>query len=239
MKTSLIALIGSVAALQNVAPALIISGTRELPSTNASSVSSFDSALEGAVEHCEYQNYVFATVPGVSEREVNIKSMPELGQLLEKSADYQKLAIYDSESVSRNVAAIQDKCGAQIVKVGTDGAIKSYSDAAPRLFKLELSSDVAKADKSISNLLGHLNSGDFLLAVNLERDTINATDATGEASKSKSNLFTDYIFFSPGIFMGLIVSVSVVSLTVIALGWLQSLMVSYKAFEKQEKDKQS
>ncbi|ANB13458.1 hypothetical protein AWJ20_1749 [Sugiyamaella lignohabitans] len=64
---------------------------------------------------------------------------------------------------------------------------------------------------------------------------VNNSDATKltvtHASASYTSLFHDYQFFSPGVWMGSLVSVLFLTILYIALSWLSSLQVSYKAFE--------
>lgn len=48
-----------------------------------------------------------------------------------------------------------------------------------------------------------------------------------------SNLFTNYQFFTPGIWMCAIVSGLMIGILYVALGWISSVEISYGAFEKQ------
>lgn len=57
---------------------------------------------------------------------------------------------------------------------------------------------------------------------------------TTDAPKVKNpNLFTNYSFFSPGIWMCLLVSGFLLSILYITMSWMTSLEISYKAFDKQ------
>lgn len=47
------------------------------------------------------------------------------------------------------------------------------------------------------------------------------------------SLFTEYRFFTPGIWLGLIVSAMLITVLVTALLWIGSLDISYKSFDKQ------
>jgi len=47
-------------------------------------------------------------------------------------------------------------------------------------------------------------------------------------------LFSRYQYFSPGIFMGLLVVLFIVFVIGLALSWLTSLEISYAAFEKDQ-----
>ncbi|SGZ48820.1 CIC11C00000003027 [Sungouiella intermedia] len=51
--------------------------------------------------------------------------------------------------------------------------------------------------------------------------------------KAKSNLFTEYRFFTPGVWLSLIVSLFLVFVVSTAVGWITSIETSYNAFEKQ------
>lgn len=66
-----------------------------------------------------------------------------------------------------------------------------------------------------------------ILASSEEENTAPAT------KKTNSNLFTNYQFFSPGIWMGLIVSGFLLFILSNALSWVSALEISYKAFDKQ------
>lgn len=55
---------------------------------------------------------------------------------------------------------------------------------------------------------------------------------SNEQTVIKGGLFAKYTFFTPGIWMGTLVSVIVFLLTSTALSWLSSMQISYKAFDK-------
>ncbi|CUM49304.1 uncharacterized protein AC631_03899 [Debaryomyces fabryi] len=63
------------------------------------------------------------------------------------------------------------------------------------------------------------------------------TDSAGSDAKppkvKNPNLFTNYTFFSPGIWMCLLISGFLVSVLYITMSWMTSLEISYKAFDKQ------
>lgn len=52
-------------------------------------------------------------------------------------------------------------------------------------------------------------------------------------STAKSNLFTQYQFFTPGVWLALIVSLFLLYVATTAVGWITSIQLSYGAFEKQ------
>jgi hypothetical protein len=52
-------------------------------------------------------------------------------------------------------------------------------------------------------------------------------------STGNSNLFTQYQFFTPGLWSGLIVSGFLLAILYTAIGWVSSIEITYRAFEKQ------
>lgn len=52
-------------------------------------------------------------------------------------------------------------------------------------------------------------------------------------STAKSNLFTQYRFFTPGVWLSLIVSLFLLFVASTAVGWITSIETSYNSFEKQ------
>lgn len=51
--------------------------------------------------------------------------------------------------------------------------------------------------------------------------------------KKNSNLFTEYQFFTPGVWLSIIVSLFLVYVATTAISWITSIELSYKSFEKQ------
>lgn len=60
-----------------------------------------------------------------------------------------------------------------------------------------------------------------------------AGNSDGVAATKNSNLFTNYQFFTPGLWSALIVVFFLVYVTVTAVSWISSIQTSYGAFEKQ------
>lgn len=69
---------------------------------------------------------------------------------------------------------------------------------------------------------------------NKSESTIAKTEETFSTEKTviEGGLFAKYTFFTPGIWMGTIVSLIVFFLVSTALSWLSSMQISYKAFDK-------
>lgn len=57
--------------------------------------------------------------------------------------------------------------------------------------------------------------------------------AAKNSTNTKSNLFTEYQFFTPGVWLSLIVSLFLLYVITTAVGWVTSIETSYNAFEKQ------
>lgn len=94
-------------------------------------------------------------------------------------------------------------------------------------------------DKIAAEVEEDFRAAEALLAQETEiaMATILATpqqeDAIPVAKKTNSNLFTNYQFFSPGIWMSLIVSGFLLFILYNGLSWVSSLEVSYNSFDKQ------
>lgn len=99
------------------------------------------------------------------------------------------------------------------------GALKKWLSKQKRV-------DVAESYESIVDEV----EADFRKAEQLleaEDDTVSIM------SDGPNNLFTNYQFFTPGIWMTLIISSFLIFILYNALGWVSSLEISYKAFDKQ------
>lgn len=58
-------------------------------------------------------------------------------------------------------------------------------------------------------------------------------DGIKKKKKGNSNLFTEYQFFTPGVWLSIIVSLFLVFVASTAISWITSIELSYKSFEKQ------
>lgn len=88
----------------------------------------------------------------------------------------------------------------------------------------EVEADFAKAEELVAQ------HNDQVTAV--EKDATESPEPSHKPAKNLS-LFTEYRFFTPGIWLGLIVSALLISVLVTALLWISSLEISYKSFDKQ------
>lgn len=153
---------------------------------------------------------------------------------------------------------LEETCGAAQVSVdGSSGKFEQYVDTKPRILQVQLdeltdeTGDARDAalkahDNVLKAVLGRLPSPNYVLVyvsspgqnqVEQEKEEeyqFSTQQHTREHSdeKVKDNLFQKYQFFSPGIFMAIIVSLLLVSIMLFALNWIGSLQISYGAFEK-------
>lgn len=89
----------------------------------------------------------------------------------------------------------------------------------------EVEADFAKAESLVSKYPhGQVTA---LSEANAE------TSTPSHHKRNNLSLFTEYRFFTPGIWLGLIVSAMLIAVLVTALQWIGSLDISYKSFDKQ------
>lgn len=92
----------------------------------------------------------------------------------------------------------------------------------------EISDDFAKAKSLIS-----AEESDAMVTALADDSDLAMYSAAAKNSTSKSNLFTNYQFFTPGVWLALIVSLFLVFVASTAVNWITSIELSYKSFEKQ------
>lgn len=69
--------------------------------------------------------------------------------------------------------------------------------------------------------------------MDLKRDTSAHSYAGNRTNEPSLPLFQKYTFFTPGIFMGLVVSFILVMILYVAISAVASIQVSYAAFDKE------
>lgn len=94
--------------------------------------------------------------------------------------------------------------------------------------KADILLDIQKVDDAIISIDGKDIDIDI-------QDLDSDLQSTSSAAplKKNSNLFTEYQFFTPGLWLCLIVSGFLVFVLSIALSWISSLEISYSSFDKQ------
>lgn len=94
-------------------------------------------------------------------------------------------------------------------------------------------------DKLIAEVEEDFKAAESLIAEEEEASYVTTFSENKEESASsstntkQSNLFTKYQFFTPGIWMSFIVSAFLFFILYTALGWMSTVEISYKAFDKQ------
>lgn len=96
------------------------------------------------------------------------------------------------------------------------------------LIMAEVENDFKAAESFISK-----EGGDMMMTILDSSKTAMAQSDAKPPKVKNPNLFTNYSFFSPGIWMCLVISGFLVSVLYITMSWMTSLEISYKAFDKQ------
>ncbi|KAG5361037.1 Protein BIG1 [Yarrowia sp. B02] len=227
----------------------------------ASSARDFDDLVNQAIVGCPADTYVFVSQPGLHASDFEDASVtPFLHRVVSqaKSSLVSNHVFSDTERQLPQdaLAHLEETCGAAQVAVdGSTGGFERYVDTKPRILQVQLDEltdetgesreAVLKAhDNVLKAVLGHLPSPNYVLVYvsspgqNQEQQQEEEYQFTQQHTrdesneKVKDNLFQKYQFFSPGIFMCLIVSLLLVTVMLFALNWIGSLQISYGAFEK-------
>lgn len=228
----------------------------------ASSTHDFDQLVTEAIAGCPADSYVFVSQPGMHAADLEDALVtPFLHRIaaLAKSS-FSNSHVFGTPGSSREAPQdalrhLEEQCGAKTVAVdGSTGNFDVYVDTQPRVLSVSLDAlpagqgarDMAlKAnDDVLKRVLSRLPSPNYILVF------VSSPDSDGERQESMSftsqaegrddggrpevrdNVFAKYQFFSPGIFMSIIVSLLLVAVMLFALSWISSLQISYGAFEK-------
>ncbi|QBM86808.1 hypothetical protein METSCH_A14550 [Metschnikowia aff. pulcherrima] len=106
-----------------------------------------------------------------------------------------------------------------------DSAFPVYSDAT--LEEVENDFEIAES------LLAAQESDAAVTALSDESRIKDYSGSARNSTTSRSNLFTKYQFFTPGVWLVLIVCFFLVYVSITAVGWITSIDLSYRSFEKQ------
>lgn len=165
----------------------------------------------------------------------------------------------NDEYLSEIKEFLMEKCSAKLLDVDpTTGAFDTYVDTTPRVITMDFKSagdkdskdrkdQLRKHDDYLYSLVSLLPSPNYVLiytstphAFTGTGDKSDAVINTAESNKNSSSgdnklpgdsLFENYQFFSPGIFMSIIVSIFLLIVLSQAVTWISQLQVSYKSFE--------
>lgn len=235
---------------------IIISNTQDVesssPNDDIMTMFGFENYLSGAVNKCKYDSYIFVTHVNVTDGDVNKKNMPFLMRAVEKarfSLPFPSLPHDQAvrEASEKALEYVKETCKAGLIVADTSSAtpIAPLTEEKPRVITAEYAvhSALADVDESLRKIVGHLPSGNFLLIYQTtprqqsrdpERPSImgNQPLTASEAEQVPyDSLFRNYQFFSPAIFMGLIVSGLLVFVFTVAFNSVGSLQISSAAFE--------
>ncbi|CAH2353006.1 hypothetical protein CLIB1423_09S00716 [[Candida] railenensis] len=108
-----------------------------------------------------------------------------------------------------------------------DEDLEKYEDDEFNHLVEEVEEDFRAAESYI------MKEGNDLPVNIMETEDKPKASSTATPSTYPNNLFTNYEFFTPGIFSCLLVSGILVGILYTALTWLTSLEISYKSFDKQ------
>lgn len=98
---------------------------------------------------------------------------------------------------------------------------------------VEAYAELESAFKAAESMLAQEEGDSFVTALADDKETPSGSKENKIKADKKSNLFTKYQFFTPGIWLCLIVSLFLIYVLNTALGWITSIQVTYKSFEKQ------
>lgn len=210
------------------------------------------SLLSEAISQCPYDIYIFIDQVERVQDDLNSEKSPFLNELCEKAADCKLINDQDTDSdtFGESMEYIKRNCGAEVVMVNNEtGFFSPFVDTQVRLLttSFEYSGGASKRSAFVHKIIGHLPSPDFFLAYRLrtpsphsrlissvvyDPDKIVILNDENEKSDKTDSLFVSYSFFTPGLFMTLLVSLLLCAILFVALSWLSSMAISYQAFDK-------
>lgn len=93
--------------------------------------------------------------------------------------------------------------------------------------------EIESAFRAAESLIAHEEGDSFVTALAEDKETSSGSEEQKQKTDGRSNLFTKYQFFTPGIWLCLIISLFLVYVLLTAVGWISSIQITYKSFEKQ------
>lgn len=258
-----VALLAGAAALSNTSPVMLLSDKQPLRfDENIPALPSmeyvFTNLVPEIVQHCSYDAYIFAKHDSVIESQINAQSMPFLSHVAQRAEG--KFIVgtaleSDSPVVDSTVSALKtgiaDVCGAETItaKSDLDKPFDFYTDTKPRVISVEYKNKQAsEVDESLKHIVGSLPSANFLVVYYstppkardfAPKETAGSSPTEAPKDVLYESVFRNYQFFSPALFMGLIASVLFIVVFVLAFQSVDSMQISYAAFEpSREKKKQ-
>lgn len=93
--------------------------------------------------------------------------------------------------------------------------------------------DIEAAFKAAESMIANEEGESYVTALADDEEKASGSVDLEATTDKKHNLFTHYQFFTPGIWLSLIVSLFLMLVVKTAVGWVTSIQVTYKSFEKQ------
>ncbi|KAF4336163.1 ER BIG1 [Fusarium beomiforme] len=258
---SALALSGSAAAFSDSWPLVMFSTSKFADATRNNHIQTRSQALEQVrdlLTSCPSDNYVLIAQEGINaadlrrpdtmsnlhqaigRKEIQGKFIvPEVvGESIDTDAiqDYIKTACYEqAKKVEPHFTVIKTSKSEEEVAKMWEESEKLLKDSYTVLF-VGTPSTKAKAatSKKVSQSEKTTYDPEFIepLHMDLKRDVSGEAEKPGNTTRDTRGLFEKYQFFTPGIFMGIIIALVLFSLLGVGLRALASLEVSYGAFEK-------
>ncbi|KAM4055942.1 vacuolar ATP synthase subunit s1 (ATP6S1) domain-containing protein [Hirsutella rhossiliensis] len=246
-----LALSGAAAALSGSYPWVLLSTTKFQDVSHRSQIQTGSEVLKHTQEilaTCPTDRYLVAVQPGVHATDLG-RSMPHLRRAFEDSrilGRFDVAEVVGAVDTAGVVEHIKSECAKKNKAVTVDEvhlASLASQDRASTLSKNDgiLAGSLETTAKDDSYTILFLSApgepAQFVesLHTDLKRD-VNAMHFSRMGNNTRWEslpLFEKYQFFTPGIFMGLIVALILLSILGVGLRALSSLEVSYGAFEKE------
>lgn len=229
-------------AFSDTSPFLLISSDKILETSEYVSELPLNEALSSVVasnsQSCMYDTYVFASIPDVTEKLFTAKNLPNLDNIIAHAEDTYLAPTTSGEITPAEIAELQRSLASSC-----DLKLQNWVAGEPNLFeKSVVNMDLGNMDsKSIDVVFSTLDasSNNYLLAITSsvknrgsKPKAVKSEDSedSEEPETEYSSLFKNYQFFSPALFMGLIVSGLLIFVFLIAFKSVNSLQISTAAF---------
>lgn len=223
--------------------------------------------LAAYFKDCRYDAYIVANQPSLLTDDTSVP-LENLIQDASFVKEHFGLYSKDSNVASITDYLVTNCGAEHVNVDAANGQFDEYIDTTPRVLTVEFDAkkSVYEGSKLISALVHKLPSPRYLIvygtlngdkikrvetntvsdAVDSDKVDFNTLDTfdTGASDNDDwqfqkgAGLFTKYQFLSPGIIMGLITSVILVTILFAGLNWITALQVTYRSFEAAPANKQ-
>merc|ERR1712093_385277 len=248
------------AAFKDTSPFVMFSDSKLPQDLNTAQLQTSSSILASAKAHlstCPSQIYYILTQPSLLASELSTHA-PHLKNAVESDSVMGRLAVNEVvglkvEDAEELIRVLERECGAVVSSGEGEGksVIVRKSGEGIEGEREERSRMVEDFDSTLYSLLQGLSSGPKYTVILLSTPATNVSPAQAVVSERNESgvvdrrpLFEKYNFLSPGLFMGLLVTLLLLAILSVGIGAISSLEVSYGAFDKemgpaaQQKNKQ-